>query len=83
MTTPKNFKRGAHPNQIEFDPSRPFSKAGGNGEIYRGKLHLKSYPNGSPFQYSYVALKSMRWGTYDEDTVSVWWSHRYAFVTNK
>ena len=77
MTTSiRGYNRGALPNQIEFDPGRAFSNAGGNGEIYRGKLHLKSYADGWPFQYSYVALKRVRWGTDDEDTVSTWCSHR-------
>ena len=73
MTTPiRNYKRGTLPNQIEFDPALPFSTAGGNGDLYRAILHHSSHSDGSPFQYSYVALKRMRWGTDDKDTVSVY-----------
>ena len=70
--TRRNFKRGTLLNQIEFDPSRALSTKGGNGDLYLGRLHLKSHPDGSPFQYSKVALKRMRWGTDDEDTVSAY-----------
>ena len=66
----QNYRRGKSVGHIDFDPTRPFSTAGGAGDIYRGDLIIELHPNGSLHRYSQVVLKSMRCGTDDKDTVS-------------